>query len=94
MKWFRNKEYMQESLKKCKKTNRKSNLMKDHINLLQDHLLVLDGLEEACKILSWDCPCSQDLIDDLDCENRCTPDIDYSECWAKYLLKEVLDNAT
>jgi hypothetical protein len=27
------------------------------------------------------------LIDDLDCENRCTPDIDYSECWAKYLLR-------
>ena len=49
------------------------------------------ALEKACKILSWDCPCCQDLIDDLDCENRCQPDIDYAECWKKYFLKEVLD---
>jgi hypothetical protein len=48
------------------------------------------AIEKACKILSWDCPCSQDLIDDLDCENRCQPDIDYAECWKKYFLKEVL----
>ena len=46
----------------------------------------------ACKRLDWDCPCGQDLIDDLDCENRCQPDIDYSECWVKYFLKEVLGN--
>lgn len=48
------------------------------------------ALEKACKILSWDCPCCQDLIDDLDCENRCQPDIDYAECWKKYFLREVL----
>jgi tetratricopeptide (TPR) repeat protein len=48
------------------------------------------AIEKASKILSWDCPCSQDLTDDLDCENRCQPDIDYAECWKKYFLKEVL----
>jgi hypothetical protein len=46
------------------------------------------ALDESCKILSWDCPCGQDLIDDLDCENRCQPDIDYAECWKKYFLRE------
>lgn len=48
------------------------------------------ALKMACERLSCDCPCSQDLIDDLDCENRCQPDIDYAECWKKYFLKEVL----
>lgn len=58
--------------------------------LEQENEKLKKALEKACKILSWDCPCGQDLIDDLDCENRCQPDIDYAECWKKYFLKEVL----
>lgn len=65
-------------------------LMNRNFELQQQNEKLKKALESACKILSWDCPCSQDLIDDLDCENRCQPDIDYSECWMKYLLKEVL----
>jgi hypothetical protein len=93
MKWFRNKEMLKNTLDRNKarldktKSDNTKYLLLDYNNLIQDHLLVLDGLDEACKILSWDCPCSQDLIDDLDCENRCTPDIDYAECWKKYFLK-------
>lgn len=63
------------------------------IELYKENEKLKKALDNACKILSWDCPCSQDLIDDLDCENRCQPDIDYSECWKKYFLKEVLGNA-
>ena len=58
--------------------------------LIQENEKLKKALAEACKMLSWDCPCGQDLIDDLDCENRCQPDIDYSECWMKYFIKEVL----
>lgn len=93
MKWFRNKQYMKESLEQYKKQNRKSNLMKDHINLLQDHLDLLDenekfekALELACKMLDYDCPVSQELIDDLDCEMCCD---NYEECWKKYFLNKV-----
>lgn len=57
---------------------------------ISEYAKLKKALEKACKILSWDCPCCQDLIDDLDCENRCQPDIDYAECWKKYFLKEVL----
>lgn len=105
MKWFRNKEMLQDILERNKKELEKYKndkivaLLKDESNLIQDHLILLDeneklkkALEKACKILSWDCPCGQDLIDDLDCENRCQPDIDYSECWMKYFIKEVLGN--
>ena len=63
-----------------------------NVMLMQQNEKLKKTLEKACKILSWDCPCSQDLTDDLDCENRCQPDIDYAECWKKYFLKEVVHN--
>ena len=44
------------------------------------------ALDKACERL-WDCPVSQELIDDLDCEN-CKDE--YKECWKKFFLKEVL----
>ena len=53
---------------------------------LKDYIKALD---KACEILDWDCPVSQDLVDDLDCEN-CNDN--YKECWKKYFLKEVLEN--
>lgn len=50
------------------------------------------ALDKACKILDWDCPVSQDLIADLDCENRCSDDFEECcrECWKIYFLKEGL----
>ena len=45
------------------------------------------ALNKACERLDWDCPVSQELIDDLDCEN-CKDE--YKECWKIYFLKEVL----
>ena len=53
---------------------------------LKDYIKALD---KACEILDWDCPVSQELVDDLDCEN-CNDN--YKECWKKYFLKEVLEN--
>ena len=56
------------------------------------------ALDKACEMLNWDCPVSQDVIDDLDCENRCSSDFDETckECWKMYFLNladvEVLEN--
>ena len=47
------------------------------------------ALELACEMLSWDCPVSQNLINDLDCDACCD---NYKECWKKYFMKKVLDN--
>lgn len=60
--------------------------------LIKENEKLKKALEKACKILSWDCPCDQDLINDLDCEDRCQPNIDCTECWKKYFLKEVVNN--
>jgi hypothetical protein len=51
------------------------------------------ALDKACEILNWDCPVSQDLIADLDCENRCSADFEEccKECWKIYFLKEVME---
>ena len=46
------------------------------------------ALEKACEKLSDDCPVSQELIEDLNCEN-CKDN--YKECWKKYFLKEVFE---
>lgn len=43
-------------------------------------------LDKACERLDYDCLVSQDLINDLDCEN-CNDDT--KGCWRKYFLKEV-----
>ena len=64
---------------------RKEELEKENQEL-KDYIKALD---KACEILDWDCPVSQDLVDDLDCEN-CNDN--YKECWKKYFLKEVLEN--
>ena len=46
------------------------------------------ALELACEMLGdWDCPVSQDLIYDLDCEACCD---NYKECWKKYFMKTVV----
>ena len=52
------------------------------------------ALDKACERLDWDCPVSQGLINDLDCENRCSEDFEEccKECWKIYFLKEVLKN--
>lgn len=47
------------------------------------------ALDKACERLDWDCPVSQELVDDLDCEN-CNDNC--KECWKKYFLKEVLED--
>lgn len=46
------------------------------------------ALDKACERLNWDCPVSQDLIADLDCENRCSDDFEEccKECWKLYFL--------
>ena len=48
------------------------------------------ALDKACEMLEWGCPVEQDLIDDLDCENCKNTE---KECWKKYFLNEVLENA-
>ena len=53
------------------------------------------ALELACELLGYrDCPVEQELIDDLDCENRCSEGFEEccKECWKIYFLKEVLEN--
>lgn len=47
------------------------------------------ALEKACERLDDDCPVSQELIDDLDCEN-CNNNC--KECWKKFFLKEAEEN--
>lgn len=47
------------------------------------------ALEKACERLDDDCPVSQELIDDLDCEN-CNNNC--KECWKKFFLKEVFED--
>ena len=50
------------------------------------------ALDKACKTLDWNCPVAQNLIADLDCENRCSADFVECcrECWKIYFLKEEL----
>lgn len=52
------------------------------------------ALDKACKMLDWECPVYQDLIADLDCENRCSADFEEccKECWKIYFLKELVGN--
>ena len=63
----------------------------------RDELLIRNqklekALDKACEMLNWECPVSQNLIDDLDCENRCSDDFQEccKECWKLYFLKEAL----
>jgi hypothetical protein len=99
MKWYRSKEMLNEILEQNKNELEKYKhdkivaLLKDENNLIKDHLELLDensklnkALDLACKMLGdWDCPVSQDLIYDLDCEACCD---NYKECWKKYLMKK------
>ena len=48
------------------------------------------ALDKACEMLEWGCPVEQNLIDYLDCENCKNTE---KECWKKYFLNEVLENA-
>ena len=60
------------------------------VNSLKDENTRLkQALEKACERLDDDCPVSQELIDDLDCEN-CNSNC--KECWKKFFLKEVEEN--
>lgn len=50
------------------------------------------ALDKACERLEYytgNCPCGEELIEDLDCDecdNNC------KECWKKFFMKEVLKN--
>lgn len=54
--------------------------------LEKENQILKKALDKACERLDWDCPVSQRLVDDLDCEN-CKNTV--KECWKKYFLKEV-----
>jgi uncharacterized protein (DUF3084 family) len=51
------------------------------------------ALDKAYERLNWDCPVSQAVIDDLDCENRCSSDFEEvcKECWKMFFLNLVVD---
>ena len=57
--------------------------------LEKENQILKKALDKACERLDWDCPVSQNLIDDLDCENCKNTE---KECWKKYFLKEVLED--
>jgi DNA integrity scanning protein DisA with diadenylate cyclase activity len=57
--------------------------------LEEENTKLKQALEKACERLDDDCPVSQELIDDLDCE-KC--DSNSKECWVKFFLKEALKN--
>ena len=60
------------------------------VNSLKDENTRLkQALEKACERLDDDCPVSQELIDDLDCEN-CNSNC--KECWKKFFLKQVFES--
>lgn len=50
-----------------------------------------EAFDRSCNYIAdslGECPVSQDLVDDLDCEN-CSDN--YVDCWKKYFM-EVLEN--
>lgn len=63
-------------------------------NLLRENAKLKKALDKACERLEYytdNCPCGEELIEDLDCddcESNC------KECWKKYFMKEVLENET
>lgn len=78
-----------ENRKKAQERNEKPFLCISYseYEFIQGTILRLSrALDKACERLDWDCPVSQDLIDDLDCEN-CTNNS--KSCWRKYFLGEV-----
>ena len=65
--------------------NAQKDLLADNEMLQQENEKLKKALELACEMLGdWDCPVSQELIDDLDCEACCD---NYKECWKKYFIK-------
>lgn len=58
--------------------------------LIKQNTKLKQALEKACERLDDDCPVSQELIDDLDCE-ECESNC--KECWVKYFLKQVFESA-
>lgn len=78
-----NEEYdiIEKDLKRLEVLEKENQELKEENNKLEK------ALDKACERLDWECPVSQELIDDLDCEN-CKDT--YKECWKKYFLKEVL----
>lgn len=48
------------------------------------------ALDKACERLNWDCPVSQAVIDDLDCEKRCSSNFEEvcKECWKMYFMNK------
>ena len=95
-----NKELFEENLKLDKENLILKQSVKDTYDTSQEIIADLKeknqklekALDKACKKLDWDCPVSQDLIADLDCENRCSADFEECcrECWKIYFLKEEL----
>ena len=78
-----------------------NNLKKDYdvkdlecVDLQLENEKFKKAFNKACLMLDWCCPVEQDLIDDLDCENRCSGDLEElcRECWKIYFLKEVKKN--
>lgn len=61
-------------------------------NIINENAKLKQALDKACERLEYyidNCPCGEELIEDLDCDecdNNC------KECWKKYFMKEVLDN--
>lgn len=76
-------EVLNENLNKYIDNFRQNANIQD-LNRLQEIYKLEKALEKVCEKLSDDCPVSQELIDDLDCEN-CNSNS--KECWVKFFLK-------
>ena len=62
------------------------------IKLKEENDRLKKAFDKACELLedyTGHCPCGEELIEDLDC-NEC--DNNCKECWKKYFMKEVLGN--
>ena len=95
--WGEQDAVRQKQIETLIKENQDLKVFVDAYANTRDELLIKNeqlekALDLACERLNWDCPVSQDLIADLDCENRCTDDFEEccKECWKLYFLKEVL----
>lgn len=66
--------------------------LKSLVKLKEENDRLKKALDKACERLEYyidNCPCGEELIEDLDCDecdNNC------KECWKKYFMKEVLGN--
>lgn len=98
--WYR---IILEDLERLEKVEKENQKLKNTIlsleldtcipELRKENTKLKQALDKACERLEYyidNCPCGEELIEDLDCD-EC--DSNCKECWKKYFMKEVLENA-